>query len=335
MSYPNQITLGKRLQDESHRQLRTLQETYWHRLERLWGSTRRELRSHIADVYRTRFGTGVWSVVGLKATGAGTEFVWGIKHLLSEFKQDSRAHARTSFNELFRQSLLRHSWILDQLTPPSFKIKIPHRQRLFEAGALNYFQGAEAEAQWASRWDAWVNAYENSLTSNLQLGAINQSGLMSAIDEVDATQAGTPSSGLLDAFARIFESEATWAIAQGANIVSDVNEEADVEEIWQTVHDGRVCDDCDPNDGLTMEEADGEIPNHPNCRCYWRLVPKTWAELLAGGSEEDRALAILMDAQGLVPNAMLIRDIDGKIAGSTIITFEQWAEDNNMAVAAK
>lgn len=335
MSYPNQHAVGKRLQDKSHDYLRDLQERNWNRLARMWAVTRQELRRHIGDVYRQKFGSANWSLVGLKATGAGTEFVLGIKNYLEAFKTESRLHAKASFNELFRQSLLRHSWVLDQITPPSFKIKIPHRQKLFEAGAISYFQGAEAEQRWASRWGAWVDAYQNSLTSNLQLGAINQSGITDAMDEVDATQAGTPSASLLDAFARIFESEATWAIAQGANIVSDVNEEADVEEIWQTVHDGRVCDDCDPNDGLSQEEADGEIPNHPNCRCYWRLVPKSWAALLSSGNEEDRELAIMMDAQGIVPNAMIIRDIDGKPAAYSIITFDKWAEDNNMAVAAR
>jgi len=40
---------------------------------------------------------------------------------------------------------------------------------------------------------------------------------------------------------------------------------------WQTAGDERVCPLCEPLDGtvMTIEEARGLIPRHPNCRCMW------------------------------------------------------------------
>ena len=40
---------------------------------------------------------------------------------------------------------------------------------------------------------------------------------------------------------------------------------------WSTAHDGEVCEQCAPMEGvvLTIKEAQGMLPRHPNCRCAW------------------------------------------------------------------
>lgn len=40
---------------------------------------------------------------------------------------------------------------------------------------------------------------------------------------------------------------------------------------WSTAHDGKVCPTCAPLEGvvLTIKEARGLLPRHPNCRCAW------------------------------------------------------------------
>lgn len=40
---------------------------------------------------------------------------------------------------------------------------------------------------------------------------------------------------------------------------------------WSTAEDGKVCPRCQPLEGaiLTIKEARGIIPRHPNCRCTW------------------------------------------------------------------
>lgn len=53
-----------------------------------------------------------------------------------------------------------------------------------------------------------------------------------------------------------------------------------VEAEWSTAHDGLVCPLCQPLEGvvLSIKEARGLLPRHPNCRCAW--IP-------AGIGEED------------------------------------------------
>lgn len=40
---------------------------------------------------------------------------------------------------------------------------------------------------------------------------------------------------------------------------------------WSTTGDDRVCEECQPLEGVVMklEEARGMLPRHPNCRCAW------------------------------------------------------------------
>ena len=56
---------------------------------------------------------------------------------------------------------------------------------------------------------------------------------------------------------------------------------------WATAGDGKVCDKCSPLEGsiLTIKEARGLIPRHPNCRCMWlpagvgeATTGQTWAK---------------------------------------------------------
>lgn len=49
---------------------------------------------------------------------------------------------------------------------------------------------------------------------------------------------------------------------------------------WLTADDDRVCPDCQGMSGeiLTISEAKGMIPFHPNCRCTWRPVAEEGRE---------------------------------------------------------
>ena len=45
---------------------------------------------------------------------------------------------------------------------------------------------------------------------------------------------------------------------------------------WTTAGDERVCPECGGWEGIkmTIEEARGMIPLHPNCRCDWLPATK-------------------------------------------------------------
>lgn len=71
----------------------------------------------------------------------------------------------------------------------------------------------------------------------------------------------------------------TEVIASHAEATLNSYQEAGVEGVaveseWTTAGDGRVCPDCEANEGktYTVAEARGLIPLHPNCRCAW--LPK-------------------------------------------------------------
>lgn len=334
MGYPKQASVVKALQTESIKAVDAVQDKGWGKVQRLWGKTRQDLRNHIRDAYRHHIPQGNWDLPMATVTGARSAVMQGIDSRLAAFKENSHAAGKAALNAVYRESLLRHAWVLDQVTPPSIRVRIPHRLRLYESSQVSFMQGPEAAAQFADRWNGWVGAYSASIQHNLMLGMINGSTPDDAADEVDASRAGSPSLGILDALYRLFQSEAAYSLARGINEVAAANEAMDPVEVWQTRDNMRVCEICEANAGLTRDEADDDIPAHPNCNCYWRLVPKSWADLLKSGDLDDQELSRIMDAKGLVPNAMVIRDADGNVAGQTIVTFDEWKANQFQAIGA-
>lgn len=56
-------------------------------------------------------------------------------------------------------------------------------------------------------------------------------------------------------------------------------EEVGIEAEWSTAGDDRVCPECGALEGqvMTIAEARGMIPLHPNCRCAWvPVIKKVW-----------------------------------------------------------
>jgi SPP1 gp7 family putative phage head morphogenesis protein len=74
----------------------------------------------------------------------------------------------------------------------------------------------------------------------------------------------------------------------------DAFEKLGVEELgvmaeWHTAGDAKVCPRCRPLEGviLTVSEARGGIPRHPNCRCAW--IPANVGEKTTGQVWSDKA----------------------------------------------
>lgn len=100
--------------------------------------------------------------------------------------------------------------------------------------------------------------------------------------------------GLMEARARtIARTEIMHAHAEGQ---LDSFEELGVEELgvmaeWSTAGDERVCPVCAPLEGtiLTIAEARGMIPRHPNCRCTW--IPANVSEKEKGQKRKKGTIA--------------------------------------------
>lgn len=75
---------------------------------------------------------------------------------------------------------------------------------------------------------------------------------------------------------RIAITETTRAYSQGMNIIQRKIGRAGInmEKVWQTANDEKVCPICGPNDGKPEREwtqVSGPPPAHPNCRCWVTL----------------------------------------------------------------
>lgn len=301
----------------------------------VWEEAKGSIRNVIADEYRRNFPRGTWSMVNdprvtMNVISSINRRVAGI---LESFHQASLILASTSFREVYYQGVLRNAWLIDQVTPPSMDVKLPKSPLFREADPV--YRGPESDTAWKVRWSAWMDAYRNALDQNLRLGAMNNSEPADAIAEVDATRPGSPQMDMWDAIERVYGNQSEVVYSSAQHDVADANPEFDIVEIWQTRYYDRVCDFCDDQRGLTIDEAESDIPAHPNCGCYWRLVPASWAKLLRAGNMDERAMAQAMDASGEVPNAMLIFNDDGKLVGSTIVEYEAWSDDRMSPIRSR
>jgi hypothetical protein len=295
-------------------------------LERKWTVTKQNLKSIVMQEYQRAFPNKNWNRNEAKAHGVMLRIDRGTRSILENFFSVLSDDFRKRKNHIYQESLLRYAWTMDQVTPESTKVRLPV-QWTKARESVQVYTGAEATAQWMDRMGAWMGAYHSALQNNLELVAMNNASIQDAAAKVDSTKAGSPAYELGDALDRIIQVE-LWSEAMEAenDFYTENEENLGLVEVWKTRYGADVCDDCDANEGLTMEEAYGDIPLHPNCRCFWRVVPESFKALLERSDAESRALAYDMDARGLVPDSLVMRDADGGVVGKTIVSFNEWVE---------
>jgi hypothetical protein len=322
VSYPQQPVVAARLQAETNSALDARIGKFKRELSRSWATTRHSIQAHIVSAYRTSAPSGKWSLASFRGSGAEARLRAETKASLLRFRSATTVTVRSALKTLRWESAMRHAWVLDQVTPPSRRVRVPVRTGIREAGILQ----TVSQVSWADRWTHWVDSYADALHNNLTMNAINESDLGDAVAEVDATTANTPRATLDSALSRMFNYEAQASIMAGEDDIIGLNRDLVTVEIWKTRGSKNVCDDCDANEGLEADQVDGDIPLHPNCNCFWEMVPKSYADLLASGDEDDNDLASLLQARGIVPIALVVRDEGDKIAAKVVIDFTEWAK---------
>jgi hypothetical protein len=338
VGYARQSSTVERLTNESWRVLDAMGVKHKAKLHAKWQETRKRLMGAIAQAYHqsaSRRKKLVWDLNEFRISGAQARLGQEIRSILEQFQASGVSMARTHFNEVYKESLMRHAWILDNVTPASQRVKLPHDKKLHEAAITVYSAVNKSASDWVERWSNWSDAWQSALQHNLQLGAMNKSSIQDAMNEVDATRASTPAYNIWDAIARLNDYESLVAASRGAADLADLNGDMVDVEIWKTRGDLRVCDDCDELDGTPIDEADAYPPLHPNCHCYPLVVPAEYAELLRNGSEEDRALASQAMDAGIVPNSIIIRNSEGDIGAQAIVDFEKWKSEAGYAVRSE
>lgn len=298
--------------------------------QRAWDTAKSRMKEVISGIYLGQFQRSTWNIVDATRYQTLNAIDMRVGSVLADYQDISVKIVSRTLREIYREAVLRQAWILDQTTPPNIRVNLPRSPIFFES-ARDYM-GPDNDTSWKVRWSAWLDAYRDNLYQNLRLGSMNESTVGDARDEVDATRPGSPRSDMWDSFRRIVEHQVEVTNAAAAGDVVGANPDLGIEEIWQTRYYARVCEICQSNAGLTRDEADGDIPAHPNCGCYWRLVPKSWASLLRNGSDKDKSLAKAMDAHGEVPNAMLVFNDDGNLVGSVIVKFNDWVQNSDQSI---
>lgn len=327
MSHPKQSSVSRRLHDEIWHDLDRMRDLGRADLEELWDGYRKELRSAIMDAYGRASGSGGrWSLAKYRKIGVESYLAQIINQVLRRFHNVAQKAVADRLRVMKRASARMYAYILDQLTPDSSKVRMPDYAHTREARVFNIVP----DTLWQDRWGQWVASYETALRNNLAMNAMNEGDFRDAVDEVDATKVNTPSSTIKDALFRMYEHLAEHAISEGEDDVVGMNDSLMDKEIWKTR--GGACDDCLDNEGLTVEESDGDIPLHPFCRCRWVLVPSTYADLLRSGNPEDKALADEMDRKGMSPEAIVVRDDDGHAIGRAIVSFSEWSQGQQVGV---
>jgi len=329
MAYPKQKSWLKRMERDTIGSSRIAEERETARLRTMWEATKYTMKSRIREEYRKAFAHGVWDLSRARSSGALVRIQKHTTACLDLFGASAAPFMATHLNQAKKERVLRLAWMLDMTSPPMVRPKVGGaRLRLKEAnvtGSVHVYSGPEAEASWLERFGEWLRGYDESLNRNITLGALNNSTPDDAAQEVDAARTGNRSMDFWDKIDSIFRNERQRAEAEGSVMFGAENEDMLAEEIWQAEGDEATCEDCDELDGYSRADAEkggDTIPLHPNCRCYWRIVPKAWSEYLRSlDPEQARAL----DDKGIAPDAMALRDPEtGKIGGLIWIDFKDW-----------
>lgn len=314
MSYPTQSGTLNRLEAETRKAGRAHEDACVDALKREWEAAKKSLRGIIMAEYHAAHGSEMWNLANAGMT------IERINHFstneLVGFFNSILRFMRDTVKDAYRHEALRHVWMLDMLTPPSRKPRIPGKALREALRPEDYKTG------WEQALAEWLRAYAANLNTNLRLEALHEGSITDAADEVDATK--------VDNFDPIYKlssmlfTQILQAQRDARDDVAGENEDLVAEEIFQTLEDSAVCDICDAEDGKPADEAE-PIPVHYGCRCFTRIVPRDFAELLRNGTDDEKQAALDMDARGLVPDAMAIRDAEGNLQAHLHVDFDTWA----------
>lgn len=240
-----------------------------------------------------------------------------------------------AMKQAYRHQLLIDHWILDQVTPPNHRVRLkrnpdsyhvhtrPMRRIGLKAGrkAREVFYeepptetpASDGSPTYATRLEGWLKAWSASAFGGFALAAASGSDAAGAEAVIDqAKAAGQDVDTVMN---RLIKTQVQVSIADADDdFLKDYGDLLE-KRIWTTMDDERVCPICRGQEGLTQEEASYDIPAHPLCRCWWRSLPRDFADL-AGD----------LKVPGISPRAMAFRDPEtGETSGVIIVSFDGWA----------
>jgi hypothetical protein len=325
MKIRRQSEVLPKLETEIRRAMRAHEDDALRGLQSDWTWAKDAISGALLGQYHKDFPRQKWNFTDAQFKGTLSRMNDAIAYYMDWFKRTSTARIRSALRTARDEEVKRTLWMIDQVTPPHISPKAP-KAGYREASAPDW----TTTTTWSQRWGESVDAYTSTLQQNIRLGSINLSDAADVADEVEATKFGTPAAYMDDSMKRMFISAYVQESQLARDEVVDENDDIIEEEIWQTMEDASVCYICDDLFGMTREEVEAggadDEPGfiHPNDRCFYRIVPKAWAELLRSGDADAREQALQMDDEGLSIDSMAIRNADGELVGRVTIPFEKW-----------
>lgn len=286
-----------------------------------WDTTRGDLAT---------FARGAWAEAGAHTSIAAAEsarrrIAAYAERELRQFRSHAVTVLKESRSQAYElQSMMAH-WILDQTTPPEIKVRPP-------AGAVvAYDRAARAPRRWGAlareafvdepiagddpdeqRIDGWIKAWAGGLTGMLSLAGAQGAQPADVAARLEALEA--EGNDLAAVMSRLIQSSVQVSIADADDDFDDRWGHLLEDRVWTTMDDERVCDRCASHEGESWDDTRADIPRHPLCRCWWRVVPRPWAQLTKD------------PVSGVADTSMVIRGPDGKPAGVVVVSFDSWAQ---------
>ena len=318
MKFKTQSQVLEKMESETRQTMRKHEELFCGTFLKMWEQTRKDLKAAIAVEYIQDFSSGTWDIATANGKGTIYRIEKTITETLTHFHNTAHTFIKGALAEVHKQEILRALWMLDQTTPLHVKPVYPITKPREAATPRDY------KAGWPEALDTWIKSYKDALMGNLRMEILHEGGVADAAAEVDKAKIDNFDPAYK--FESLFSTNAIQAEADARRYVADSNPEIVMTEIWQSMEDSRECETCAEYNGRERADVPDDMPVHFNCRCYYRLVPKPWADALASGDADMIAAAHAMDAQGLVPDAMAIMGPDGKLVAHLTVDFPTWLQ---------
>lgn len=306
-----------RMEDETRREMRRMEDSYNSALADLWKRTLKNISDCILRNYQKDFGRERWDIAAAHGKGTLARIQAETAFLVGQFKEQARALISKGLSHIHEEERLRALWMIDQTTPDSFTPKTPF------APAREADNPRDAKASWDAALSTWMETFHTNLNTNLRMEALHEGNINDAAEEAESTRVDNydPAYKLKSMFA----TSAIRTQADARRSVFDNNEEVMEVEIWQTMEDGIVCPICEEYDGKPLSEINDSIPAHYNCRCYSRFVPVPYSKMLSSGDPLEKEMALRMDDAGLINDALaVVSDKTGNLIGRAIVSFDEW-----------
>lgn len=333
-----------RLNEEITRAMRMDEDTYVDAVTSYYDEFLGKMQAVLMAIYNRTFRGGTLNFQDYQRMKMFDHTVRLIQPYLNELQKNVSMELDKSLTEFYWDAYKRNAWALDQTTPPSVPISMM-RDKTANVASDPLLTNLIAQQVQAP--------FKGAMFSD-RLGLINdtmaqQIGLMTRQAAINGWSVPDLSAGIRDLVGvpldkkletrprasaaksradMIARTELMRAMNLAKENLFDENEDLVKDRRWLATEDGRTCDDCDEMDGKTETELDDqgydtEMPAHPNCRCTWIPVLKTWKELL--GPELGKGMGDLENIdeyemkywKGGGPDS-------GKIATVSVTPYEDW-----------